>query len=123
MGHDKKLVCNYSYADVRSTWAKCADPIFRFVSENMTPAETQMYYRKEDFLDLIKAWAKNQGEDEDEEVPATVTKLSQTIDICNIDKDAQITEEKTGMDIRVYGIPYTWKGESIYKDKNSKLYH
>lgn len=121
MGHDKKLVCNYSYADVRNTWAKCADPVFRFVSENMTLAETQMYYRKEDFLDLIKAWAKDQGEDEDEEVPATVSKLSQTIDICSIDKDAQITEEKTGMDARVYGIPYTWKEESVYKDKKQQV--
>jgi len=87
----------------------------------MTLAETQMYYRKEDFLDLIKAWAKDQGEDEDEEVPATVSKLSQTIDICSIDKDAQITEEKTGMDARVYGIPYTWKEESVYKDKKQQV--
>ena len=71
-------------------------------------------------MELIKEWAKNQGEDA-EDVPATVTMLSQTVDICNIDKDAQVTEEKTGMDIRVYGIPYIWKEESIYKDKKQQI--
>jgi primase-polymerase (primpol)-like protein/phage/plasmid-associated DNA primase len=121
MGYDKKLVCNYSYTDVRNKWAKCADPVYRFVSENMTRAERPMYYKKEDFLELIKEWAKDQGEGEDEEVPSTVTMLSQTIDICSIDKDAQVIDEKTGMDTRVYGIPYTWKEESVYKNKKQQV--
>ena len=124
MGHDKKLVCNYSYADVRSTWAKCADPVFRFVTENMTKInenEKPMYYRKEDFLELIKTWARDQGEDEDEEVPATVIMLSKTIDICGIDSDARVTEEKTRTSIHVYGIPYKWKEESVYKDMKPQV--
>lgn len=117
IGHDRKLVCNYSYADVRSTWAKCADPVYRFVNENMCPSKTTMFYDKEEFLKLIQAWAKDQGEGEDEEIPGSVTMLSKNIDICGIDTDARVTDEKTQVQTRAYGLPYRWKEDSLYKDK------
>jgi putative DNA primase/helicase len=117
IGHDKKLVCNYSYTDVRNTWAKCADPVYRFINENMIKSETStMYYNKDLFLGLIKAWAKDQGEGEDEEIPNTITMLSQNIDICGIDKNTRVTEEKSGMEQHVYGLPYIWKNDSKFKD-------
>lgn len=117
IGHDKKLVCNYNYAEIRATWAKCADPIYRFINENMTLSKNPMYYYKEDVLDTIKEWARDQGEGEDEEIPTTIIMLSKSIAICGGDIDARITEEKSGMEQRVYGLPYTWKEDSLYKDK------
>jgi putative DNA primase/helicase len=120
IGHNKKLLSAYSYAEIRDKWAKCADPVYRFVTENMDPmqeGERPIYFNKDDFLSLLKIWAGDQGEEED--IPATVTMLSKNIEICRIDPDAKVT---TGAGVRehVYGVPYKWKKNSKYNPTNNQ---
>lgn len=112
------LVCSSSPSDVLDRWNHNADPLFRFLDDNMTETERPMYFNKDDFMKLYHIYCEKEGVDESKR-PSNVGTLSQHLFKYGIN-DVQRTSVE-GVRSKMYEIYRTWKPDSVYQNQINRV--
>lgn len=117
IGKENRLLKASNYAEVRDTWAKCSEPVYQFITENMDKSENgeTMYFDKGEMLALIRKWG-NEKQLEDDDLPSTKESLTKTLVICGVSA-GKPTSLETGTQVPAYAFPYTWRKDSKWQAK------
>ncbi|WP_440951484.1 DUF5906 domain-containing protein [Methanococcoides sp. FTZ1] len=115
---NKGLLCSSSPSEVLERWNYNADPLFRFLDDNMVESQRPMYFDKDDFLRLYHIYCEKEDVDESRR-PNNVGTLSQHLFKYGIN-DVQRTASN-GKRGKMYEIYRRWKPDSIYQNKIGRV--
>ncbi len=119
IGKENRLLKASNYANVRDTWAKCSEPVYQFITENMDRAEQTIYFEKEEMLKLIREWGYEKQLEADD-LPSSRERLTKILEICGIGT-AKPVSAKTGTQVPAYAFPYRWREDSKWQTKINRI--
>lgn len=121
IGKENRLLCESDYYEVRDTWAKCSEPVYQFITENMerSQAGQLMYFDKDEMFKLVQEWGEYKQLDADD-LPPSKERLTQVLEICGVNA-SKPTSKRTGTQVPAYAFPYKWRAESIWEGKINQI--
>ncbi len=119
IGKENRLLKASNYANIRDTWAKCSEPVYQFIIENMDRCDEIQYFDKGDLLKVIREWC-TEKQLEDGDIPSSKERLTKVLEICGIDTVKPVSA-KTGTQVPAYAFPYRWREDSKWQTKINRI--
>lgn len=108
------LLWDSTASEVMEKWTYNADPLFRFLDDNMSESDRPMYFEKDDFLELYFGHCERENITESQR-PSNTTMFTKLLFKYGI-PDKQMTAVD-GTRKRRYELYRTWRTDSVYKSR------
>lgn len=112
------LLWDSTASEVMEKWTYNADPLFRFLDDNMTESDRPMYFEKDEFLELYLTYCQKEDIQETKR-PSTTSTLTKLLFKYGI-PDKQMTAAD-GTRKRRYEVYRSWKPDSIYQNHIKRI--
>ncbi|WP_135611663.1 DUF5906 domain-containing protein [Methanococcoides sp. AM1] len=108
------LMYKSSASDVLNKWTQNSDPLYRFLDDNLVFNDNPMYYTKDDFLNMYRAYCEHERIAESKR-PMNVAVFSQLLFKYGVG-ECQVTSQADGVRKRCYSVYRTWCSSSVYQN-------